>query len=109
MALMWSSVLEMENERNLDPGRRAAVRKLSAGFQHGALPAEDVMARGRELTDWGFSAVDAMHVACAELLQADYFLTVDDSLLDIARQKKDSITTRILNPIVFAQELRNEE
>lgn len=55
--------------------------------------------KGRvQLERQGLKAVDALHVACAEAAESEYFLTCDDRL--VRRYQGDKL--RVLNKGVFA-------
>lgn len=53
-----------------------------------------------EIQQTGVKKMDALHLACAILAEADYFLTTDDRLL-----KYSDSRIRVLNPILFLNEL----
>lgn len=57
----------------------------------------------------GFPPVDAYHIASAELLNADCFLTIDNRLLTLARQREKKLNTKVLSPVTFIQELPDEK
>jgi predicted nucleic acid-binding protein len=46
--------------------------------------------------------MDSLHIAFAESIEADYFITTDKFLLSIT--KKVAIKTRIMSPIDFIME-----
>lgn len=58
---------------------------------------EEIRARAGELEGGGLGAVDALHVACGEAAQVDYFLTCDDRVVKRYRGGKMSV----LNPVEF--------
>ncbi|MEH1827566.1 MAG: PIN domain-containing protein [Nostoc sp.] len=45
---------------------------------------EQVKSRARELNELGFKNYDALHIACAEVGNADILLTTDDRMLRLA-------------------------
>jgi predicted nucleic acid-binding protein len=52
--------------------------------------------RATELGASGLSSIDELHVACAERIQIDVFLTTDDQLLRCAKQPASRV--RVENP-----------
>ena len=55
----------------------------------------------KEFVAIGIKPMDALHIACAQVLECQYFLTVDKGIL----KKAGAITRiRILNPIDFVIE-----
>ncbi|MCC5659041.1 PIN domain-containing protein [Nostoc sp. XA010] len=71
--LVGSSVLEYENSRNPFPLRRQWVERQFqlANFYQAV---DDQIA---ELVQQGLGQIDAFHVACAEVAESNYFLSVD--------------------------------
>ena len=57
------------------------------------------------LETYGFKAIDALHVACAESAGVDYFLTCDDRLLK--KQKHSTVSS--MNPLDFVQKVIGEQ
>ncbi len=53
----------------------------------------------------GFIGFDAVHLACAEIGKADVFLTTDDRLLKIARQRAVELQVRVENPLDWLKEM----
>jgi predicted nucleic acid-binding protein len=95
--LITSSVLEFENDQNPFELRRRWVTRCSqlASSRHEV--DEDIKQRGEELEQQGLEAIDALHVACAEAVGSEYFLTCDDQLL---RRYHDN-RLEVLNPVDF--------
>jgi predicted nucleic acid-binding protein len=61
--------------------------------------------RVRELEARGFKSFDAAHLACAEAGAADVFLTTDDRMFRNARRQPGVLYIRIVNPLVWLQEI----
>ncbi|MGD1856617.1 MAG: PIN domain-containing protein [Leptolyngbyaceae cyanobacterium] len=79
--LVGSAVLDYENSRNSSQMRRQWVQQcLELAKRYQELDTA-VTQRASELEDQGLKAVDALHVACSEAAQCDYFLTCDDRLM----------------------------
>ncbi len=66
---------------------------------------ESIRKRAEELEKNGLKAMDALHVACAEFVGVDYFLTCDDRLL----KKQKAIHVQCKNPLDFVQKIIGEQ
>ncbi|MBW4606048.1 MAG: PIN domain-containing protein [Hassallia sp. WJT32-NPBG1] len=69
---------------------------------------EQVKSRGRQLAGLGFKAYDASHIACAEVANADVFLTTDDRMLRLAARHSGMLQVRVENPLRWVQEVTND-
>lgn len=65
-----------------------------------------VAVRTKMLMKEGIRGFDAFHLAWAEDLNADTFVTTDDQLLKKGRKLSDKIRVRIADPITLAAELK---
>jgi predicted nucleic acid-binding protein len=97
LRLVHSAFHDIENARNNDKNRRLAVQTLLDSVQ-----LEAIQQRINGLSKHGVTAMDAAHLAAAELFGADAFITCDDRLLKQARLA--AIRTRALGPIRFLSE-----
>ena len=52
----------------------------------------------------GFTTYDAMHIACAESIQVDIFLSTDKKLTNRALRNKSKLFVAIENPLTWIQE-----
>jgi predicted nucleic acid-binding protein len=103
-------VVDLEMRQMLDVKRRAEVMLMAADMQERVQPEEAEHARAAALRRWGFGAVDAMHVACAEKAGVDVFLTTDDSLLKAAaRMGRRQLKVRVANPLQWFEEVLRDE
>jgi len=59
--------------------------------------------KAKNLMNFGLKQVDASHIACAIFEQADYFITTDYKVL-----KKNITEIKVVNPITFLQEYKDE-
>lgn len=95
---------DLENEQNPDEGRRSRVAAwLDRHPVSEALPAV-VLGRTEALAAAGFPSFDALHLAWAERLGADAFVTVDDRLLSRAASGRAALGVRVLTPIDLVKE-----
>jgi predicted nucleic acid-binding protein len=69
---------------------------------------EQIESRGLELAELGFKDYDALHIACAEVGNADIFLTTDDRMLRLAARQSAMLQVRIENPLRWVQEVIND-
>ena len=83
--LVSSDALDFEIGRNPDPERRTFVSQVLSGA---ALLIEvdgDITACAKRLEADGFKGMDALHIACAEAANVDFFCSCDDRLVRKAR------------------------
>jgi len=97
--LVWSSVNEFENNDNpsFEKKERIAVWKQIA-TEHCNLN-ETILGKALELEKIGLRSKDALHVACAIYVKADFFITTDKKILN-----KDVAGISLANPITFVEE-----
>ncbi len=69
---------------------------------------DDLFARGATLETLGFKPADAVHVAAAEALAADVFLSCDDRLVRLARRRRDQLKVQVANPLDWLREIGHD-
>jgi predicted nucleic acid-binding protein len=80
--------------------------KLLSGFiQENVEIGEKEARRAKDLQKEGFQVFDALHLACAESAKADVFLSTDDRLLKLAKRMSKRLKTRVVNPLVWVEEM----
>ena len=79
--LIWSYILDFENEQNPFEERQRAIAKWKARAIITIEENPSLLTITTLLVEIGLSAKDALHVACAIEGQADYFVTTDDKLI----------------------------
>jgi predicted nucleic acid-binding protein len=96
--LVRSPAHDFENDRNPREDRRLATRLWleRATVPVGTNPA--TAGRARELTELGFMALDALHLAFAEQAEARWFVTTDDRLWKRARHAPDQLRVDVVRP-----------
>ena len=104
-AWVSSAVLEVEISRNPDPDRRHDVAALLPLADQVVVPHSAEVGRAALLERLGFSAFDALHLACAEKGAVDVFLTTDDDLVRLARRHSRVLRIRVENPVSWYQEV----
>lgn len=102
--LVSSEVLLLENERHPQPQGKAFVAATLDQATDFIAVTDDVRDRAIELERRGFKAFDALHVACAEVGEVDYFCTCDDRLLKKSRRQAD-LLVKVVSPLELASEI----
>jgi predicted nucleic acid-binding protein len=96
---------ELENSQNPDSRRAAAVSAWLDLLNPLEPTPPSVAERTRFLVDAGFGQLDAFHLAWAEYLGVDSFVTTDDQLIARAARAPAIISLRVLNPVSLIAEL----
>jgi hypothetical protein len=97
-----SRMAVIETSAMTDEVRRRRVLQLFPQSRMELSPA--IFDRARQLVALGIHAADAVHVAAAEMQDADVLLTCDDRLLGRGHRIADKLTVRIANPIDWLKE-----
>ena len=100
-ALGWSYILDYENAANPLDERRNEIQKWETLADSFVVETPAILSAMTEIVATGFKAVDALHIACAQALECEYFLTVDKGIL---KKAKAVAGMQILNPIDFVIE-----
>lgn len=100
VTLVTSSVLEYEVSRNPNALHRNWIARCIGLSKQHHLVDEAIRQRAAVLEQTGIKAFDALHVACAEAANADYFVTGDDRLI---RRYTEHGMLRICNPVEFTR------
>ena len=78
--LVWSYILDVENNRNPDEEIRKAISDWKNIAKTFCKENELIIKYAENLQNLGIKPRDALHVACAIYSEADYFLTTDRRL-----------------------------
>jgi predicted nucleic acid-binding protein len=100
-----SEVLDFEIEQIPDQERKERVRLMTPYISRSILVELAERERAQQLETLGFSAFDALHLACAESGDADVFLTTDDRLLLMATRLSKQLRVQVENPLVWLNEV----
>ena len=104
LTLVSSEILELEVARNPQAkGRELMGSILNQANLYIAVD-ERIAMRAKEFKLRGFKGFDALHLACAEAAQADYFCTCDDRLLKISKRQAD-LSVKAVSPLELAKEV----
>jgi len=100
-ALGWSYILDYENAANPLEERRTEIQRWEALANSYVAETAAILATMKEHVAVGIKPLDALHIACAQALDCQFFLTVDRGILGKAATISQ---IRILNPITFVIE-----
>ncbi len=96
--LVNSDALVFEVERNPNLTRQGYALEVLAQASVFVALDEQVEKRARELHQLGIKPLDALHLASAEVVRADFFCTCDDELLRKAKGL-GTLQTRVASPL----------
>lgn len=102
--LVSSSVLEYENSLNPFPIKQQAMNRYLQMATIRQQVDETMQQRAEQLEQQGIKAIDALHVACAEAANSDYFLTCDKRLIN----RCQGLPIKTLNPVDFILEIEDD-
>lgn len=105
LSLVWSYILDFENSKNPFFDRRFAIEKWAYLACHQVIHSSEVISTAQGFIELGIRSKDALHVACAIMANAEYFLSTDDKLL--SKLKKES-RIQAINPVNFIKVLDND-
>lgn len=103
LMLVWSYILDFENEANPFEERKREIRKWRKIAVEEIVETQDIIEKGRELQDKGLRPKDCLHVSCAINAKCEYFFTTDQGILN---KNTDIKKIRIINPVEFIVEGR---
>jgi predicted nucleic acid-binding protein len=103
--LISSSVLEYENSRNPYPIKQKAMNRYLQLANLRQEVDEAICQRAEELEHNGLKAIDALHVACAEAVNSDYFITCDKRLIN----RYIGLAMKVINPVDFVLEASSDD
>ena len=92
--LVSSIVAEYENSQNPFPLRKAWVARCLELHKDRVGISRDIIERAGRLEADGIIALDSLHLACAEVAGAEYFLTCDDRVMG-----RYAGSLKVLNPV----------
>jgi predicted nucleic acid-binding protein len=104
--LVSSEVLLFEVGRNPRTERRDYALAVLAKADEFVQSNDTIENRAREFHAFGLKPLDALHLASAEVVRADYFCTTDDQLLRRSKTITD-LKIRVVTPIELIEELES--
>lgn len=102
--LYSSEAIEHEVNQITNQRRANRVQAIMMLASHRIASDEFVFARAAKITNLGFAALDALHLACAEAGEASVFLTTDDKLRKRALRLRAQLSISTANPVTWLQE-----
>ena len=105
----WIASDVLFNEVNRTPDLEERVQiKTWLTFAHRTIHiGAGEISRGLQLEGLGFKERDALHLACAESGEVNFFLTTDDRLLRRAKRYRNRLHTHVENPYTWLRETKN--
>ena len=95
---VWSSVLDFEISKSRFLDRSLQIMPWAKGAVINVQIDDSIRFRAKEFEANGLKAMDALHVACAEAAECDWFFTTDRGILKKAR---GLTSMRVANPVEF--------
>lgn len=105
--ILGSEAIDTEISQTPDEERRERVSLLASLAIRKVIIKEQVEFRAKELVRLGFKAYDALHIACAEVGNADILLTTDDRFVRKAVLHSSVMQVGLNNPILWLLEVTN--
>jgi hypothetical protein len=100
--LGWSYMFDYENTANPFDERRSAVQVWHKYAAIRTGETQEIVAKAQVLVRLGIKSKDALHVACAIVMECDYFITTDDRILARTRALTDIV---VMDPTSFIREM----
>ena len=95
---VWSSVLDFEISKSRFLDRSLQIMPWAKDAVINVQIDDSIRFRAKEFEANGLKAMDALHVACAEAAECDWFFTTDRGILKKAR---NLTSMRVANPVEF--------
>ena len=103
LELVWSYILEYENQANPIKERRDVIARWKAAVTIDIEETTTIMRRAHEIADRGLNAKDALHIACAMAARCEFFLTTDDV---VVKKMQDFSGIAVIDPARFIIEVK---
>jgi predicted nucleic acid-binding protein len=97
--------LEYENSRNPYPITQKAMSRYLQLAKLKQEVSEAINQRAEALEKNGLKAIDALHVACAEAIKSNYFITCDKRMIN----RCSGLTIKVMNPVDFVLEMSGDD
>jgi len=93
--LVWSYILQFENEANPFADRKFAIDKWRPMASEEVFESSGLLACAKDLANKGIKSKDALHVAAAIEGSCDLFITTDDKII---KRLADLAEIRVASP-----------
>jgi predicted nucleic acid-binding protein len=104
--LVGSDIVDFEVSKIKDGERAKKVKIITQKILKKQKLTADIIQRAKSIEQKGLKPLDAMHIASAEVIQAEYFLTTDDDIVRKCQNHPEIFKKiKIRNPIVFLTEV----
>ena len=104
LSLLSSEISTYEAEKISNTFRREFTLKVLSERREFTLLNDAIEDRSRLFTGFGIKPIDALHLASAEMLRADFFCTCDDNFLKKAKRVSD-LGVRAVSILELLQEM----
>ena len=104
ISIVSSDVLVYENSRNPYAERQIFVTSVLRKARLIQTLNDNLAKRAQAIEVLGIKGVDALHLACAERLKSDYFVTCDDRMI-----RKYTGTIVVVNPVELTMHVLQQE
>lgn len=102
--LVISDVIVFETNNNPNPQRQAVIAEIIKEATECISFSEAIEQRAKEFEQSGIKAIDALHLAAAELSGVDYFCTCDDRFYRRA-VRLPGLRVKVRMPLALAEEV----
>ena len=104
--LVGSDIIDFEISRIPDIERKKKVELLTQKILKKQQISPELIQRAKLIEQKGIKALDALHIASAELLQSDYMITTDNEVVKKYQKHAEFFKKiKICNPILFLTEV----
>ena len=101
ITIIGSSTLLYENNRNPFAERKERVSSYLDIASKVIVVSDNVKTKAVLLERAGIDPIDALHLACAEAGEAEYFVTCDDNIIKKARKDQAMVQMAVCGPLEF--------
>jgi len=102
--LVWSYILEYENNQNRFDDRRNAISEWKKIAKIHCIENSKIIEYAENLSQRNIRTKDALHIACSVYTHSDYFITTDKQLFNLVLND-----IRIINPLAFLNEVEDHK
>ena len=103
--MLGSEAINAEIAQTPDVERRKRLMLLASLAMNNVILNKQVESRAMELVQLEFKAYDSLHIACAEMGNAE-MLTTDDRLIRKAAMHSSVLQVRVQNPVLWLLEVK---
>jgi predicted nucleic acid-binding protein len=101
ITIVNSFVLEDENSKNPFIDRRDKIYDFLKVATEYVSYSEELERRAKEIEKFGIMAMDALHIACAEMADVDFLVTCDDILVRKGKANNKKLQVKIISLMEF--------